>query len=115
MNTEELSNVFSALSDATRRSMLSRLADGESNVRTLADCYEISQPAISKHLRVLERAGLVKRAKRGRESIVKADPKPMEDAADWIRIYASYWRTHFDAVEEYLSSNGKILVEGARK
>ena len=115
MNNEQLSTVFSALSDSTRRGMLSQLADGEANVRTLAERYEISQPAISKHLRVLERAGLITRTKRGRENIVKANPRPMEDAADWIRIYAKYWRMHFDAVESYLTAEGKLLAKGDEK
>lgn len=109
MNSEKLSAVFSALSDPTRRGMLAQLADGQANVRTLAERYEISQPAISKHLRVLEKAGLIKKTRSGRESIVKADPRPMEDAAHWIQVYASFWRQHFDAVEEYLAAEGKLL------
>ena len=115
MNEEQLTTVFSALSDSTRRGMLSQLAGGESNVRTLAEQYEISQPAISKHLRVLERAGLITRTKQGRENIVKADPKPMEDAADWIQIYAKYCRMHFDAVENYLAAEGQLLEKGPEK
>ena len=111
MNSDTLNHVFSALADPTRRGMLSQLAEGQSNVRSLAEHYRISQPAISKHLRVLERAGLITKAKKGRESIVKANPQPMEDAASWIGVYARYWHAHFDAVEDYLETTGKTFAK----
>ena len=110
MNNDALNQVFSALADPTRRGMLAQLSEGQSNVRSLAEHYKISQPAISKHLRVLERAGLITKAKNGRESIVKANPRPMEDAASWIGVYAKYWHAHFDAVEDYLESTGKTFA-----
>lgn len=108
----DLDLVFSALSDPTRRGMLERLADGETNVRTLAEPCEMSQPAVSKHLRVLERAGLIRRSKRGREHHIRVDPRPIEEAATWIGHYARLWHQQFDAVEEYLSAH--IKKAGAR-
>ncbi|MEO1242101.1 MAG: metalloregulator ArsR/SmtB family transcription factor [Pseudomonadota bacterium] len=104
MNEASLNQVFSALSDPTRRGMLAQLAEGEANVRSLAQRYEMSQPAISKHLRVLESAGLITRTKRGRENIVRVDPRPIEDARTWIGYYARFWRQQFDDVEQYLQA-----------
>lgn len=101
----KLDTVFAALSDPTRRGMLAQLAHGEANVGALAAHYEMSQPAISKHLRVLENAGLVTRTKSGRESIIRIDPRPMEPARDWISRYAHFWEAQFDAVEDYLNAN----------
>lgn len=99
---QQLDLTFGALSDATRRGMLSRLSLGETNVSTLAEPYEISQPAISKHLRVLEKAGLIERERRGREQIVRIKSEPAEQAVDWIAHYIDFWKNQFDAVEDYL-------------
>ena len=108
INDAQLDRVFGALSDATRRGMLAQLSQGETNITTLAAPYQISQPAISKHLRVLEQAGLIKRTKRGREYIIRANPAPAEKARDWIAYYAQFWQQQFDAVEEYLQQSGEI-------
>ena len=107
MNNAQLDLIFGALSDSTRRGMLAQLAHGETNVTTLASPYQISQPAISKHLRVLERAGLIEKTKQGRETLIKAKAKPAEDARDWINYYAQFWKDQFDAVEDYLNQNGE--------
>ena len=107
MNEASLNKVFSALADPTRRGMLAQLADGASNVRSLAEHYEMSQPAISKHLRVLEGAGLITRTKHGRENIVRVDPTPIEEANTWIDCYARFWRRQFDDVDQYLRASGK--------
>ena len=80
MHGDQLDRVFAALADPTRRGMLERLADGETNVGTLAEPYDISQPAASKHLRVLERAGLIQRKRIGREHRIRIDPRPIEEA-----------------------------------
>lgn len=104
-NLPQLDLVFGALSDATRRDMLAQLSKGETNVSTLAAAYPISRPAISKHLRVLERAGLIERTKQGRESLIRVNPKPAEDARDWIAYYAEFWNQQFDAVAENLKRN----------
>lgn len=101
----QLDRVFGALSDATRRGMLAQLSQGEANITALAAPYNISQPAISKHLRVLEQAGLIERTRRGREHIIRANPVPAEQARDWISYYAQFWNDHFDAMEAYLEQN----------
>ena len=67
----------------------------------------MSQPAISKHLRVLERAGMIRRVREGRRTRVRVDPRPIERAQSWISLYAQYWKTQFDAVEDYLEAHGK--------
>ncbi len=108
MNESKLDQVFQALSDATRRGMLARLAEGEAKVKDLAAPFEMSQPAISKHLRVLEAAGLIIRIKNGRENIVRAVPAPAEQARDWISYYARFWHQQFDAVETILKAKGEM-------
>lgn len=110
----QLDRVFAALSDPTRRGMLAQLAEGDSNVRSLVEHYDMSQPAISKHLQVLERAGLVSRTKKGRESIVRADPRPMEEAASWIQHYAQFWAAQFEDVETYLRAKKAEATKDVR-
>jgi len=105
MHEQQLDKVFSALSDVTRRGMLAQLSGGESTISELAEPYEMSQPAISKHLRVLERAGLIEREKRGREHFIRANPVPAEEAGGWIAYYAQFWKQQFDAVDAYLKKN----------
>ncbi len=102
INDAQLDLAFGALSDATRRGMLRQLSQGEANVSTLAQPYEMSQPAISKHVRVLEKAGLIEREKRGREQIVRIKPETAKQAADWITYYLRFWTQQFDEVEQYL-------------
>jgi DNA-binding transcriptional ArsR family regulator len=103
MNSDELDRVFGALSDATRRGMLAQLSKGEANVSALAAPYAISQPAASKHVRVLEKAGLVEKTRRGREQFVRVAPGPLDEAGGWIAHYAAFWRDQFDAVDAYLA------------
>ncbi len=102
MQTNDLDLVFQALSDATRRGMLAKLAEGETNVSTLAAPFDLSQPAISKHVRVLERAGLIEKEKRGRENFIRVKAGPLDEAGGWIARYAEFWRAQFDAVDDYL-------------
>lgn len=108
MHSTELDSVFRALSDPTRRGMLEQLSRGEANVGALAKPHAMSQPAISKHLRVLEQAGLITRTRRGREQFVRVNPQPMDGANAWIERYAAYWRQRFDDVEVYLRKEGKL-------
>ncbi len=104
MNSENLDLVFGALSDATRRGMLAQLSTGEATVSSLAKPHNMSQPAISKHLRVLQKAGLIEKAKRGRENYVRAVPERAEQAGGWIAYYAKFWRQQFDDVEAILQA-----------
>ena len=106
-NNEQLDLTFGALADSTRRGILVQLSKGEANVSALAAPYDMSQPAISKHLRVLEKAGLIERRRKGREQFVRVKADKAKQAADWISHYAKFWSARFDAVEEYLQKNKK--------
>ena len=97
-----LDATFSALSDPTRRAMLSRLSRGEATVTSLAAPFDISLPAISKHLRVLERAGLIHREKRGRVHRLRLKAEPMRKASEWLDFHQRFWEEGFDALARYL-------------
>lgn len=99
-----LDSIFSALSDPTRRGMLELLARAECRVTELARPFAMSLPAISKHLRVLERAGLVKRARDGRVHRVSLEPQAMREASAWINHYQKFWEGRFDALAHYLEN-----------
>lgn len=88
---DALDATFSALSDPTRRGILAQLAEGQEKVTELARPYRMSLPAISKHLRILERAGLITRTRAGREHRIRIDPKPIREAMDWMTMYAEAW------------------------
>ena len=103
--SRQLDLVFGALADATRRDILARLAEAESTVGDLARPYEMSRPAISKHLRVLESAGLVHRAKDGRVSRCGLDAGPLRGAADWVEQYRKFWEQQFDQLSRFLEES----------
>jgi DNA-binding transcriptional ArsR family regulator len=100
-----LDATFGALSDATRRGILASLARGESSVSELAAPYDISLPAVSKHLSVLEEAGLVVRRKDGRVHRCRLVADPMREAADWIEFYRRFWEQQLDALERFLKDH----------
>ncbi len=100
--SEALDDVFSALADPTRRAILARLAEGESSVGELAAPFDISLPAISRHLRVLNHAGLIMREKDGRVRRCTLDAGPLRAASDWIETYRVFWEDQFDSLAEYL-------------
>ncbi|MDA0768656.1 MAG: metalloregulator ArsR/SmtB family transcription factor [Chloroflexi bacterium] len=102
---EELNLVFSALSDPTRRAILERLSRGEASVGELAEPFEMSLPAISKHLGVLEKAGLLSRERDGRFFRCLLHAEAMRDAARWMERYRRFWANQFDALEVYLSED----------
>jgi len=104
-NQQALDSTFAALSDATRRGILARLATGEASVTELAKPYDMSLPAVSKHLRVLESAGLVARSKDGRVHRCRLEAAPMKSAADWIEHYRQFWDTQLDALQRYLENS----------
>src|SRR5690349_7122173 len=97
-----LDRTFAALSDPTRRRILEHLAQGDRCVTDLAKPYRMSLPAVSKHLRVLERAGLVRRQRCGRVHQLKLEAKPMEDAQQWIERYRRFWEQNLDRLDDYL-------------
>jgi DNA-binding transcriptional ArsR family regulator len=107
-HSQALDSTFAALSDATRRGILARLASGEASVTELAAPYEMSLPAVSKHLRVLESAGLVSRRKDGRIQRCQLVAEPMKTAADWIEHYRRFWEAQLDSLAKFLEqSSGK--------
>jgi DNA-binding transcriptional ArsR family regulator len=104
-NQQALDSTFAALSDATRRGILARLASGEASVTELAKPYDMSLPAVSKHLRVLESAGLVARSKDGRVHRCRLEAAPMKSAADWIAHYRQFWEAQLDSLQRYLENS----------
>jgi DNA-binding transcriptional ArsR family regulator len=102
MPPDHLSAVFSALADPTRRALLARLATGEAGVTELAEPFAMSQPAISKHLKVLERAGLIARGRTAQWRPCRLEPGPMKEAADWLQCYRAFWEDSFDRLDGYL-------------
>ena len=97
---ESLSRVFSALADPTRRAILVRVADGEMTVTAIAAPFGMSLAAVSKHIRVLEQAGLLKRSRQGREHRLRFDAEPLRDADDWIGRFKRFWTDHLDRIKE---------------
>jgi DNA-binding transcriptional ArsR family regulator len=100
--TDELSATFAALADPTRRAILARLARGEASVKDLAAPFEMSQPAISKHLRVLERAGLIERGRQAQWRPRRLKPGPLRDVAAWVGQYRPHWEESFERLDAYL-------------
>jgi len=107
----QLDSVFHALSDSTRRAILARLADGEAQVTELATPFDMSLPAISKHLGVLEKAGLLHRHKDGRIRRCQLTAGPLENAADWVNVYREFWETRLDSLAKYLEKNNQSEVK----
>jgi len=101
-STRLLDRTFGALADPTRRRILEHLAGGDRCVTDLARPYRMSLPAVSKHLRVLENAGLVRRQRDGRVHRLKLEAKPMQQAQAWIEEYRKFWEASFDRLDEYL-------------
>lgn len=98
----DLDAIFAALADSTRRAILARLAAGEASVTELAKPFDMSLPAISKHLKVLERAGLIARGRDAQWRPCRLDAGPLKDASDWIGHYRKFWEESFDRLDEYL-------------
>ena len=102
-----LDMTFSALSDPTRRAILSQLAKGEASIMELASPFEMSLPAVSKHVRVLEDAGLLIRRKRGRVHYCRLNARPLRDAAQWLVFYQQFWDTKLDALANFLEESSE--------
>jgi len=100
--TDPLSTTFAALSDPTRRAILARLAEGEATVKDLSAPFEMSQPAISKHLRVLERAGLIERGRQAQWRPRRLQAGPLRDIAEGVGQYRRHWEESFDRLDAYL-------------
>ncbi len=102
MSADRLSVIFAALADPTRRAILAHLAKGEASVTELAKPFEMSLPAISKHLKVLERAQLIARSREAQWRPCRLEAEPLKDAADWIEQYRQFWDERLDRLEDYL-------------
>lgn len=100
--TERLSTTLSALADPTRRAILARLASGEASVTELAEPFAISLPAVSKHLKVLERAGLIARGREAQWRPCRLEAAPLKEVAEWAEGYRRFWDESFDRLDEYL-------------
>ena len=100
--TDPLSTTFAALADPTRRAILARLAHGEASVKDLAAPFDMSQPAISKHLRVLERAGLIEQGRQAQWRPRRLRAGPLRDVADWVSQYRRHWEESFERLDTYL-------------
>ena len=100
---DPLSATFSALADPTRRAILARLASGEASVTELAEPFDISLPAVSKHLKVLERAGLIARNREAQWRRCRLEAAPLRGAADWLDLYREFWEERLDRLEAYLA------------
>jgi DNA-binding transcriptional ArsR family regulator len=111
---DPISNTFSALADPTRRAILARLAMGETSVTELAEPFEMSMPAVSKHLRVLEKAGLVERSRQAQFRPVKLRPEPLKQAWGWIEQYRQFWEESFDRLDAYLKRLQAEEAKGAK-
>jgi DNA-binding transcriptional ArsR family regulator len=112
MAANRLDAVFAALADPTRRAILARLADGEASVTALAEPFKMSLPAISKHLKVLERAGLIARSRAAQWRPCRLEAAPLKDAAAWLERYRQFWEQSFDRLDDYLK---KLQAKGATR
>jgi DNA-binding transcriptional ArsR family regulator len=102
MSVDQLSSTLAALADPTRRAILTRLADGEATVNQLAEPFPISLQAVSKHLKVLERAGLISRGRSAQQRPCRLEARPLEEVADWVARYQTYWDASFDRLDTHL-------------
>lgn len=100
--TDALSSTFAALADPTRRAILARLALGEASVTDLAKPFDMSMPAVSKHLKVLQRAGLVARGRSAQWRPCRLDAGPLKEIAGWVEEYRRFWEQSFDRLDDYL-------------
>ena len=102
MSPDRLNAIFSALADPTRRAILARLAEGEASVTELAAPFAMSMPAVSKHLKVLERAGLIVRGREAQWRPCRLEAEPLKEVADWVEHYRALWEQRFDRLDAYL-------------
>ena len=108
-STDPLSTTFAALADPTRRAILSRLASGEATVTQLAEPFRMSLPAISKHLKVLERAGLITQGREAQWRPRRLEPAPLKEVSDWVETYREVWEARLDRLDNYLK---RLQTEG---
>jgi DNA-binding transcriptional ArsR family regulator len=115
METDSLSTTLSALADPTRRAILARLITGEASVTELAKPFDMSMPAVSKHLKVLERAGLIARGREAQWRPCRLNASPLKDVSDWLEDYRDVWEQRLDRLDDYLRKLKKKEKKHARK
>ena len=115
VSSDRLSVTFAALADPTRRAILARLASGEAAVTELAEPFAMSLPAVSKHLKVLQRAGLVARGRRAQWRPCRLQGGPLREVADWVERYRRFWGQSFDRLDEYLRESQRRGKRRGRK
>jgi DNA-binding transcriptional ArsR family regulator len=115
MSTDTLNATFFALADPTRRAILARLARGETSVKELIRPFRISAPAITKHLKVLERVGLISRTRRAQWRPCQLEAAPLEEVAEWVERYRRYWDDSFDRLDDYLREIQKTGAKHGKK
>ena len=103
MSPDQLSTTLAALADPTRRAILARLTHGEASVKELAEPFDMTLPAVTKHLKVLQRAGLIAQGRRAQWRPCRLDAKPLREVADWVEQYRRFWEVRLDRLGEYLS------------
>jgi len=116
--TDQLDRTFGALADPTRRAILARLAAGEASVTELAEPFQMTLPAVSKHLKVLERAGLVARGRERQWRPARLEAGPLRDVAEWTEQYRRFWEESYDRLDEYLDElqgRGKEKADGGKR
>ena len=114
MQTDLLSAQFAALADPTRRAILARLSEGEASVNELAEPFDISLPAVSKHLKVLEKAGLISRGREAQWRPARLEPMALKGIAEWMEHYRRFWDASFDRLDAYLKKIQKGDPSGPR-
>lgn len=102
MTTDTLSTTFAALADPTRRAILARLVTGEASVQELAKPFDMTLPAVTKHLKVLQRAGLITQGRRAQWRPCRLEAKPLQEVADWVEPYRRFWDESFNRLDDYL-------------
>jgi DNA-binding transcriptional ArsR family regulator len=115
LSSDQLTATFSALADPTRRAILARLAKGETSVTALAEPFDMTMPGISKHLKVLERAGLITRSREAQWRPCRLEAEPLKEVADWVEHYRRFWEESFDRLDEYLRKLQKKEKKHGRK
>ena len=113
--SDPISSTFAALADPTRRAILARLASGEASVTELAEPFEMTLPAVSKHLKVLERAGLIGRGREAQWRPCRLEAAPLKDVSDWVERYRQNWEESFDRLDEYLKELQEKETKYSRK
>jgi DNA-binding transcriptional ArsR family regulator len=118
MLDDNLNKAFAALADPTRRAIIARLATGEATVNELVEPFDMTQPSISKHLKVLERAGLISRGRAAQTRPCRLEAAPLKEVANWVELYRNLWEERFDRLDAFLQSSKSIstkVIKNGRK